>query len=491
MSDTYRATRPEGQDGGRSDASITNGGVSYWVSSLGAPGPAAQHPALGNSTDTDVCIVGGGYTGLWTAYYLRKADPDLRITVLERRSCGFGASGRNGGWLYNGFAGRKVYAEKYGRSAATFMQHAMDQTVDEVIRAAADESIDADIVKGGVLQVARTPAQLTRMREFAEDERVYGIHDRSVLDAQQTRERVNVAGAVGGTWTPHGARIQPAKLVLGLAKTVARMGVNIYESTPVERIEPANGTRQARAITPYGTVTARYVLRLTEGFTADLAGQRRTWLPMNSSIVLTEPLPRSFWDEIGWPEGCVLGNFAHAYMYAQRTVDGRIAFGGRGIPYRYGSRTDNDGTTHPRTIEQLRGIMRDFFPQLGAKPPLSHTWSGVFGVPRDWCPTVQLDPASGLGAAGGYVGSGVATTNLAARTLRDLILRSESLGGDTELTALPWVNHQVRRWEPEPLRYLGIYGLYAAYHAADRAETASGRERSSTIARVADLISGH
>ncbi|WP_037571644.1 NAD(P)/FAD-dependent oxidoreductase [Phaeacidiphilus oryzae] len=472
---------------------VINGGVSYWFSSIGLPRP---RPALDGSAEADVCIVGGGFTGLWTAYYLRKADPGLRITVLERRFCGFGASGRNGGWLYNGFAGRGVFAKRYGRAAAGDLQRAMDGTVDEVIRAAREESIEADIRKGGVLEVARTPAQLARLRSFAQEEYGYGDRERLVLDAAGTRERIAVEGALGGTWTPHGARIQPAKLVTGLARTVERMGVRIHESTPVERILPAQGQPdgKARAVTPYGTVSARYVLRLTEGFTADLAGERRTWLPMNSSIVLTEPLPESFWAEAGWGEsGTVLGDFAHAYMYAQRTADDRIALGGRGVPYRYGSRTDHDGTTRERAVRQLRGIVRDFFPALGARAadvPLSHTWSGVLGVPRDWCTTVQLDRASGLGAAGGYVGSGVATTNLAARTLRDLVLRAEGQGGDTELTALPWVDHAVRRWEPEPLRWIGVQGMYAAYHAADRAEAAGRGERTSTIARIADLVSG-
>jgi glycine/D-amino acid oxidase-like deaminating enzyme len=204
---------------------------------------------------------------------------------------------------------------------------------------------------------------------------------------------------------------------------------------------------------------------------------------MNSSMVVTEPLPAAFWEAVGWSGRETLGDMAHAYMYAQRTTDDRIALGGRGVPYRFGSRTDNDGLTAQKTVDQLRAILVDFFP-AAAGVRIDHAWSGVLGVPRDWCSTVELDRETGLGLAGGYVGSGVTTTNLAARTLRDLVLRQ-----DTELTALPWVNHRVRRWEPEPLRWIGVHGMYAAYHAADRQER-GGRTTTSPIARVADAVSG-
>jgi glycine/D-amino acid oxidase-like deaminating enzyme len=203
---------------------------------------------------------------------------------------------------------------------------------------------------------------------------------------------------------------------------------------------------------------------------------------MNSSMIATEPLTDEQWAAIGWEGRETLGDMAHAYMYAQRTADGRIALGGRGVPYRFGSRTDNDGRTQPGTVEALRDILVAFFPVL-AGVRVAHAWSGVLGVPRDWCATVTLDRTTGLGWAGGYVGSGVATTNLAARTLRDLILAR-----DTPLTRLPWVGHRSRAWEPEPLRWLGIHGVYALYRTADRAEERT--QRPSPIARVADLVSG-
>ncbi|MFD4571737.1 NAD(P)/FAD-dependent oxidoreductase [Streptomyces sp. NPDC058417] len=459
---------------------FVNGGVSFWYADDGLP--AVREPLPGDTT-ADVVIVGGGYTGLWSAYYLKKADPALRVVVLEQRFCGYGASGRNGGWLYNGIAGRDRYAKLHGRDAAVRLQRAMNATVDEAVRALADEGIDADVHRGGVLEVARTPAQAARLKAHHAHELAYGETDRELYGARETAERIRVAGAVGSSWTPHGARVHPVKLVKGLAATVEALGVAVYESTPVTEIAPG------RAVTPYGTVRAPYVLRCTEGFTAGLKGQKRTWLPMNSSLIATEPLTEAQWVAIGWDGREALGDMAHAYMYAQRTADGRIAIGGRGVPYRYGSRTDHDGRTQRATVEALREILVGFFPAL-AGTRIAHAWSGVLGVPRDWCATVTLDRATGLGWAGGYVGSGVATAHLAGRTLRDLVRLDSGQDGPTDLTDLPWVGHRVRRWEPEPLRWLGVQGMYATYRAADRRETERHSTGSSRLARIADRVAG-
>ncbi|MCF1597304.1 NAD(P)/FAD-dependent oxidoreductase [Streptomyces muensis] len=457
-----------------------NGAISFWYADDGLP--AVREPLAGD-TSADVVIVGGGYTGLWTAYYLKKAVPFLRITVLEQKFCGYGASGRNGGWLYNGIAGRDRYARLHGHEAAVRLQRAMNDTVDEVVRVARAEGIDADVHQGGVLEVARTPAQLARLKAFHAHELSYGEKDRELYGARETAERIRVADAVGSSWTPHGARLHPVKLVKGLAAAVEALGVTIHELTPVTEIRPKH------AVTPYGTVRAPYVLRCTEGFTASLKGQKRTWLPMNSSMIATEPLTEEQWASVGWAGLETLGDMAHAYMYAQRTADGRIALGGRGVPYRFGSRTDNDGRTQPATIEALREILVGFFPAL-AGVRIEHAWSGVLGVPRDWCATVTLDRSTGIGWAGGYVGSGVATANLAARTLRDLVRQDSGQGTRTELLDLPWVGHKVRKWEPEPFRWLGVQGLYATYRAADRRERGSGAAQASRLARVADKVAG-
>jgi glycine/D-amino acid oxidase-like deaminating enzyme len=255
----------------------------------------------------------------------------------------------------------------------------------------------------------------------------------------------------------------------------------------VTRIVP--GSRGAgpdagpRACTVFGDVTARFVLRATEGFTARLPGQRRTLLPMNSSMIVTEPLSEAAWQEIGWDGREAIGDSAHVYMYAQRTEDGRIAIGGRGIPYRFGSTLDHRGATQPETVDTLGRILGRLFP-AAAGARIDHAWCGVLGVPRDWCATVTLDRASGLGAAGGYTGHGVAASNLAGHTLADLVA-----GEPTPRTALPWVGHRARTWEPEPLRWTGVHGLYTLYRAADRIED-QGADRTSPLARIGDRISG-
>jgi glycine/D-amino acid oxidase-like deaminating enzyme len=231
-------------------------------------------------------------------------------------------------------------------------------------------------------------------------------------------------------------------------------------------------------------VRAPVILRCTEGFTASMPAQRRTLLPMNSSMIITGPLSDAAWKSIGWDGFETLCDEEHAYVYAQRTRDGRIALGGRGVPYRFGSGLDHRGQTAPSTIAQLGRVLRRMFP-AAAEAGIEHAWSGVLGVPRDWCATVIMDPRTGMGWAGGYSGHGVAAANLAGRTLADLVR-----GVPSPLTTLPWVGHRSPRWEPEPARWAGVHGLYALYRAADRLESARRSPRTSLLARAADLISG-
>jgi glycine/D-amino acid oxidase-like deaminating enzyme len=456
---------------------VINGGVSFWWQQVGPPAPRA---ALDGDLECDVCLVGGGLTGLWTAYYLSALDPTLDIVVLEAEFAGYGASGRNGGWLSAELSGSKErYAATHGRDGVRALVSSMESAVDEVIEVCRTEDIDADIVKPGVLYVARSAAQLTRMREGLESDAAWGIGEEHQveLSAAELSARMNVEGALGATYSPHCARVQPAKLVAGVAAAVERRGVRILEHTRATRIDRGTVT------TERGQVRARIVLRCLEGYTASIRSQRRTWLPMNSAMIVTEPLPDAVWDSIGWQDAELLGDNANAYCYAQRTADGRIALGGRGIPYRFGSRTDVDGQTQDWTIESLTGILHRLFPAT-RESRIDHAWCGVLGVPRDWCASVTYDPATGLGWAGGYVGSGLTTTNLAGRTLADLVL-----GRDSQLVRLPWVNRDVRRWEPEPLRWLGVRAMYGLYREADRRED-KGLEHPSRLARIGDKLTG-
>jgi len=456
-----------------------NGEVSFWFTDMGGlPGYRAPLPG---DIEVDVCIVGAGYTGLWTAYYLKQAQPSLSIAVVEKEFAGFGASGRNGGWCSGGFGwSRDKYLSTGTREGVIAFERELRSTVDEIIRVTEAEGIDADIRRTDLLTFACTPAQMQRLRDEYEEDLAWNVPpERSALiGAAEAAARIRIKDVRGALLTRGVARVQPAKLVRGLAETVERMGVKIYEQTAVTHIE------QGRVATNRGTVRADRIVRATEGFTHGIPGQEREWLPLNSAIVVTEPVPDALWREIGWDGYEIFGDASHAYCYAQRTRGNRIAMGGRGVPYRFGSKTDVNGQTQPATIEQLKETLYRLLPQTRGLR-LDHAWCGVLGVLHEWCTTAGFDPETGIAWAGGYVGLGVSTSNLSGRTLADLML-----GRQTERTTLPWVNRKPRKWEPEPFRWLGVHGMYQLYHLADRRETAGGGQRTSPLATLANRITG-
>ena len=452
------------------------GDVSFWYADIGLP---FRRAALAGDTKADVAIIGAGYTGLWTAYYLKRANPALDVLVIEKEFAGFGASGRNGGWLTGGFAWNHArYLERSSDHAVRAMVEAMNGTVDEVIRVAEAEGIEADIHRTDELMVATKPAQVGRMQAEVEHRRHWGEEGRVFeMGPAELAERIRIPGALGAMVVTNVARVQPAKLVRGLARAVERLGVRLVEGTTVTGFQPGVVT------TDHGTVQAPVILRCTEGFTAGLPGLKREWLPMNSAQIATEPLPEEIWEKIGWQGHEIVGDFANAYCYCQRTREGRITVGARGVPYRFGSSLDTNGAPDGETIRRLTAILHRHFPAAqGAR--IDHAWCGVLGVPRDWCATVGLDPETGIGWAGGYVGVGVSTSNLAGRTLADL-----ALGRDTDLAHLPWVNRRVKDWEPEPFRWLGVHGMYALLNAADRQEDRPGAGPSK-LATVGNWLTG-
>jgi len=439
--------------------------VSHWMATV--DDELTPRPALDGDTTADVAIVGAGYTGLWTAYYLTRADPALRVVVLEREIAGYGASGRNGGWCSALLpSSPTALARRHGRDAAIAMQQAMYATVDEVGRVAAAEGIDCHWSHGGTVTLARTPAQLRRAEAAVAEVHAYGGTDAdlALLDADAATARCAADGVLGGTYTPHCAAIHPARLVRGLARAVERRGVTIHEHTPVTRYGPG------AAETPTGTVRAPVVVRATEGYTPALPGARRTMAPVYSLMIATEPLPDEIWARIGLARRETFSDYRHLIIYGQRTADGRLAFGGRGAPYHFRSRVRPEYDRDPRVFTALRRTLGELFPVLGDAVPVARAWGGPLGVARDWAASVGLDRATGLAWAGGYVGDGVGTANLAGRTLADLILDV-----DSELTALPWVGHRSPRWEPEPLRWLGVNAGLRLVTAADAAEARGDR----------------
>jgi glycine/D-amino acid oxidase-like deaminating enzyme len=299
-----------------------------------------------------------------------------------------------------------------------------------------------------------------------------------LLDAAEARAVLNASGVRGATYTPDCAALHPARLVRGLARLVEETrGGRIHEHSRVVSVEPG------RVRTERGSVKAGVVVRATEGYTASLPRHARTLAPVYSLVIATEPLPEEVWDEIGLRRRETFSDHRNLIVYGQRTVDGRMVFGGRGAPYHFGSRVRPEFDRDPRVFAALWATLREMFPAVaGAR--VTHAWGGALGVARDWCASVGLD-RDGLAWAGGYVGDGVATTNLAGRTLRDLIL-----GRDTSVTRLPWVGHHSPRWEPEPLRWLGVNAGLRVIHLADLEEGVTGRP--SVLARaMAPLLGGH
>jgi glycine/D-amino acid oxidase-like deaminating enzyme len=455
-------------------------GGSLWHDTLPSELRRARRP-LDGDTDVDVVIVGAGYTGLWTAYYLARHDPRLRVVVLERAHVGFGASGRNGGWCSSILPmSLDVLAQRHGHDAAVRMQRAMVDTVGEIQQVADTEGIDCHFHRGGWIQLARNHPQVARARRVVDELRRYGATEDAArwLDPGDARELIGATSLLGASFVADCAALHPARLVHGLAAAVERRGVRICEGTAVSRIEPR------RAVTERGTVRAEVVVRATEGFTAQLPGHRRDLIPVYSLMVATPPLDDETWEAIGLRDRPVFNEAGWSIVYGQRTADGRIAFGGRGAPYHFGSAIRPRFDHHDRVRERLHHRLGELFPVL-RDVELTHHWGGPLGIPRDWHCSVRLDRTTGLASAGGYVGDGVATANLAGRTLADLVL-----GRDTELTELPWVGHRSPRWEPEPLRWLAVNAAVRLPEGADRHEHRTDRP-ARVRARILTALTGH
>jgi glycine/D-amino acid oxidase-like deaminating enzyme len=445
-------------------------GRSLWADQVG---DVATRSSLAGDRRADVVIVGAGYTGLWTAHSLLRAEPGLRVIIIEADRVGAGASGLNGGWclgeLAGGLGAAAALSKRRTGNAADGVRLTQEimNTVDEVGRVAHEESIDCDFTKGGVIRLARTAPQLARQRTDVAEHRHHGFgpNDIELLSAHAATSHLNATDVLGGMWYAAGARLHPARLIHGLAAAVERRGGEIVEQTRATRISEG---RPASVTTTNGTVTADVVVRAVEGFTPTLSGHRRTLLPFSSSMIATEPLPPDVWETIGLAARETFADDRRMVIYGQRTADDRIAFGSRGAPYRYGSKiNESDGpqAIHDRiavTLHQLLPVTRN--------AAITHRWGGVLGVPRDWQPSVGIDRSSGLAWAGGFVGEGVAASNLAGRTAADLILER-----DTDLVSLPWVDHVSPRWEPEPLRWLGVTTFLKLTTQADAAEQRTGR----------------
>ncbi len=451
---------------------------SFWLEDSGDS--LTPRPALKSSTDVDVAILGGGYSGLWTAYYLLLHAPALRVAVVDKEIAGFGASGRNGGWCSPNFPVTAGGLEKrFGASAARNLLLSMRASVDEVGRVCEEEKIDARFHKGGVLTLARGRHQLPGIRSsYAAYERL-GLGDRyQVLTAAEATERIQATDVHGGLFTPDGASLHPARLVRGLARAVEARGGIIYEKTPVTTFKAGS------LITPGGELRAKHAVVLAgEAYLTRLPRLHRALLPVYSLISLTEPLSAGQWSQIGWQNGESVASTRNTVVYLTKTPDGRILFGSRGAPYAFGSKITDPQDTHEATVKMIQRSLVEWFPPLKGIG-FTHAWGGPVGMPRDWMPAVRFDANSRIGSIMGFTGQGVSTSNLSGRLLAGLIMNRK-----TGLETLPLAQRRSANWEMEPLRWLVVRYMQGAFLRIDEAAEA-GRPRP-LDARLAEYLGKH
>jgi glycine/D-amino acid oxidase-like deaminating enzyme len=434
---------------------------SFWLEDAGEP--LTPRPALAHSINFDVAILGAGYSGLWTAYYLLLQEPSLRVAVVEKEIAGFGASGRNGGWCSPNFPVSAGSLEKrFGGAVARQLLLDMRASVNEVGRVCDEEKIDAQFHPGGVLTLARGQHQLPGIRSaYATYERL-GLGDRyQMLSAEEATERVRVSKVHGGLYTADGASLHPGRLVRGLARAVEARGGVVYEQTAVTAFKPGS------LITPGGELRAKRAIVLAgEAYLTRLPRLHRTLLPVYSLICLTEPLTPAQWSQVGWQGGESLSSTRNTVVYLTKTSDGRILFGSRGAPYVFGSKISDEQDTHEATFEMIHRSLVEWFPAL-AGIRFTHAWGGPVGMPRDWMPAVSFDTHSRIGSIMGYTGQGVSTSNLAGRLLAGLITNRQ-----TGLESLPLGQRRSPNWEVEPLRWLVVRYMQNAFLRIDKAAEA-------------------
>lgn len=438
--------------------------ISLWMDQLDED--FTPRPALAENLELDVAIMGAGYTGLWTAYYLKQQQPDLKIAIFEAKFAGHGASGRNGGWLMGELSGQDTLLKGLSPEHTSRAHKLIHEIPDEVERVLKAENIDCDYQKGGVLYVAaRYPEQKPRLKSYYDAFAALGYEeqDHQWLEPNALRKRINIHKALGAIYSPHCARIQPAKLVRGLARTVENMGVTIYENSAVSHWN--KGSMQVNGF----SIRANWIVPALEAYGTQihqsLLPLKKYHLPVQSLIIATEPLSEHMWQQLGIQHGEVFSDFSRQVTYGQRTKDNRLVFGARGS-YQLGSKLRHDFKLNEKEIQLRQKIMLELFPQLKGIT-ITHAWGGNLAMARTFHPHMLIDKKNQYALAGGFGGEGVGATNLAGRTLADLIL-----GKQTELTRMPWVQQRapfkkIRQWEPEPIPWLGYQSVIRAFDCED------------------------
>ena len=440
---------------------------SFWLEDAGEW--LTPRPAMQRSEETDVAILGAGYTGLWTAYYLLSNNPGLKVTIVEREIAGYGASGRNGGWCSPRFpVSAAEMTRRWGAEAARSVLLALQSAVDEIRDVSERESIDTCFRPAGTLTVARGAHQLPALRaSYAAYDRLGMADHYRFLSPEEVAERVQITDVHGGLYTPDGASIHPGRLVRGLARAVEAHGGTIYEQTSITDFK---GGSTPSLITEAGELRARKAIVLAgEAYLTRLPRMHRALMPAYSLICLTEPLTPAQWNQIGWQHGENLASTRNTVVYLTKTPDGRILFGSRGAPYQFASAITDQQDRHPETFALVQRSLIEWFPALeGIR--FTHGWGGPVGMPIDWTPTVRYDPTSRIAFAGGYTGQGVSTSNLAGQMLAGMIGNYK-----TGFESLPFAQRRSPNWIPEPLRWLIVRYMQSALLRIDEAAEAGRR----------------
>ncbi|HEY0447608.1 FAD-dependent oxidoreductase [Actinophytocola sp.] len=414
--------------------------------------PVRPGPPLREDVRCDVAVVGGGYTGMWTALFLKQADPSLEIHLLEADHAGAGASGHNDGFVSPAIGSSPgALIHRFGLERATLAHTVVGRSITELRRFCAEYDVDAELETTGQLRVAADRHQL-RLLERDRDllEQLDGRRSIERLGAADARERVD-SPAIVGAFTTDGALLNPHKLARGLLRVVRELGVHVHESTPVTALRRAAGGHVLT--TPYARVTAAKVLLATNAHQHRFAAFRRTVVPVWRYAAVTRPLTEPELKSVHWPdrEGFVeAGNLA---VVARLTADNRLLVGGGGA--------DHSGHGHPSATAALRGVLARYFPRW-RDIPFSHAYAGRVAVTRERVPHVG-GTGDGIFYGYGYGGNEISVAHTAAKSLRDLIL-----GRDSVYTNLLFVNGAEKRFPPAPFTLLGSRAVAGALAVQDR-----------------------
>jgi len=428
---------------------------SYWMTTREyVPGASLQ-----DDIEVDVAVVGGGFTGLSSAYHIKKAEPNLRVVLLESDVIGFGASGRNAGFSMTLFGMTLgLTARRFGKKKAKEAHHYMERAVDYLRDLVAELKIDCEYEHPGFLRVATSEKYKKRILKEMELVHKLGLEGIEWLDKEQTQEQVRSPLYLGAWWEPRCGLLNPAKLSWGWADVIKSLGVEVFENTPVAEIVRKNG--KVRLETPNGRVRADKVVMATNAWSHFFKGLKRKQVPAWTYIVMTEPLKDEHLNEIGWQNRQGIEDARNLVHYYRLTTDNRIVMGGRDVSMSYGEDMDRD--LNPETFAGLKDDVRELFPAL-KDVRFTHEWGGPVSVPLDMAPAIGYAGDKNVVYSLGAVGHGVSMTQLNGRTVADLILERK-----TDLTDVFFVNRRTIPWPPEPLRYLAGKAILGYMHWEDR-----------------------